>query len=223
VVNRRGQKKMTKEELRELPLNVAEREIALMYMGEAKYNATATAALTPYSKSYCQKVVKKPHVAKFIDEELQAMGIQTRAARNATIQETLLVSQSDIIEVLKEVMDDDGHVNFAAVKGLPKRLTGAIKTFKIVEEKRRNKDDDHDRYSLVRTEIQMHDKVPALALLDRMLRISDNPEDKPKERDQLQLVGINIEAPDPSGIIDAEFEVVDKVNEEEYPEWLQMP
>lgn len=213
---RRGQIKMTKKELTALPLIESETVIALCYMGEAKYNAAAVAALTGYSVTYCQKVVKKPNVMRFVDEELKALGIQTRAARNATIQETLLVSQSDVVAVLREVMDDDGHVDFAAVKKLPKHLTAPIKTVKIVEEKRRS--EGTVKYSLVRTEFQMHDKVPALALLDKMLRISENPEDKPKEKDQLQLVGMVIEAPDPNaGAIEVDFELV-----EEVPEWLRL-
>ncbi len=217
---RRGQNKMTKKELKELPLIESEQVIALAFMGEAKFNATAAAALTGFSQSYCMKVVKKAHVMRFIDDELKAIGIQTRAARNATIQEALLVSQSDVVAILREVMDDDGHVDFASVKALPATLTKAIKTVKIVEEKKRRSDGSGTSYSLVRTEIQMHDKVPALALLDKMLRISENPEDKPKEKDQLQLVGIQIEAPDPHpGAIEAKFEVVD--DREELPEWLR--
>lgn len=218
---RTGQHKMSKAELKELPLIESEKIIALAYMGEAKYNATAVAALTGYSKSYCQKTVKRSNVMRFIDEELKALGIQTRAARNATIQETLMVSQSDVVEILRHVMDDNGHVDFASVKGLPSRLTKAIKSVKIVEEKRRR--DGEDSYSLVRTEFQMHDKVPALALLDRMLRISDNPEDKPKEKDQLKLVGIQIEAPDSNaGAIEVEFDILDELEKEkELPGWLR--
>jgi len=215
---RRGQNRMTKKELQELPLIESEKIIALAYMGEAKFVATAAAALTGFSQSYCMKVVKKKHVMRFIDDELKALGIQTRAARNATIQEALLVSQSDVVAILREVMDDDGHVDFASVKALPPSMTKAIKTVKIVEEKRGGHGRG-DKYSVVRTEIQMHDKVPALALLDKMLRISENPEDKPKEKDQLQLVGIHIEAPD--GAIEVEFEVVDDDDREELPEWLR--
>lgn len=219
---RRGQKKMSKKELAELPLIESEMKIALCYMGEAKYNATAVSKLLSYSESHCQRTVKKPNVMKFIDEELQKLGIQTRAARNATINETLLISQSDIIEVLREVMDDGGHVDFAKVKRLPKRLSAAIKTVKIVEEKRPGKNNGKGEFSLVRTEIQMHEKVPALALLDRMLRISENPEDKPKEKEQLQLTGMIIEAPAPAGVIDAEFEIVEPIEEKELPEWLRL-
>lgn len=226
-MGRHKKPKRSHAELEALPLLDSQKAIALAYMGEARYSPKITAQLSGYGLSYCKRVVKLPHVMKFLDEELRSLGIVTRAARNATITETIRVSQGDIVEVLRLTTDDSGHVDFMKVKRLPKEISAAIKTIKITEERRRDKSGvKDDRYSVLRTEISMHDKIGALNLLDRMLHISaDKSEDEPDERDELKLMGMVIEGPDvkktEDAAIEAEFEIIEK--EKEDRSWMKLP
>ena len=204
------------------PVIESEKMIALAYIGEARHNMRIVEKLTKYSYSYIKTVVKKPHVLKFMDAELRRMGIVARSVRKETIMETVRVSQGDIVDVLREVLTPGGQIDLELVKGLPKRLTAAIKTVKITAE---NRGKGKDAYEVVRTELTMHDKVGALALLDKMLRISqEKPEEEVDERDELKLMGMVIEGPDKNeSAIDADFEVVEDEIEEDDESWLHLP
>lgn len=199
-------------------LQPVEKALAMSYMGAAKWVKKVAAELTGVSYRQAKTVFARPHVIKYIDEELRRLGYQTRAVRIETIKETVRVSQGNLIEILKLIMDDDGHFDPREVKRLPIDLSAAVKTFKITEEKRGK---DENEYTVRRTEIHMHDKVAALGLLNSMLRISqEDPESEAESPDELKLVGMRIEGPD-SKTIDADFEIIDKKKDELV--WLKIP
>lgn len=207
----------SRAELEAVPIKPEQRLVAYAYMGGAKYVRRIAAEMTGHSYKSVKRTLSLPHVVKFMDEELRKMGYQTRAVRNEVIKETFRLAKGNIVEVLNHVMDDDGHIDPAEVKKLPANLAPAVKTLKIYEE-RNGKGVMVSR----RTEITMHDKVGALALMDKMLRISqEDPEEEANAPDDLRLMGMVIEGPDNRTAIDAEFEVVEK--ESEGLEWLNLP
>lgn len=205
------------------PIIQSEQVIATAYTGEARHNMMVVEKLTGYSYSYIKKVLKKPHVLKFMDAELRKAGIVARAIRRDTIKETYRVSQGDIVEVLREVMDWKGEIDMELVKKLPKDMSAAIKTVKVTSKRRKAKNGKaDDEYTILRTELTMHDKVGALGLLNTMLRISqEKPEEEGGEADELTLTGMIIEGPGKNDTaIDADFEVVEEEEEDEDESWL---
>lgn len=207
----------SRAELEALPIKPEQRAVAFAYMGGAKYVKKVAAEMTGHSYKSVVRTLKLPHVVKFMDEELRKMGYQTRAVRNETIKETFRLAKGNLVDVLNYVMDDNGHIDPAKVKKLPADIAPAVKTLKIYEERNAK-----GFVVAVRTEITMHDKVGALALMDKMLRISqEDPGDEADAPDDLRLMGMMIEGPDNRPAIDAEFEVVKKESEE--PEWLRLP
>lgn len=205
------------------PMIESEKIIAFTFIGKSRRSIKVTAELTGYSYSYVKKVIKKPHVLKFMDKELRKVGLISRAIANETIKETTRVAQGDLVEVLREVLDWEGKIDLQAVKRLPKRLSAAIKSIEITAERRGK---GKDAYTVLRSKIMMHDKVGALALMDKMLRISqDDPEDRGDAKEQLQLMGMVIEGPGSMETepIDAEFKVLDEDDEEEGDSWLEIP
>ena len=200
----------------------SEKIIAFKFIGESRRSIKITAELTGYSYSWVKKTIKKPHVLKFMDAELRKIGIVSRAVANEAIKETARIAQGDIVEILREVLDWKGEIDIQQVKRLPKRLSAAIKSVEITAERRGK---GKDAYTVLRSKLVMHDKVGALALLDKMLRISqDVPEEGDDRMEDLQLMGMVIEAPSgkKDDAIDAEFEILDKETKED-ESWLQIP
>ncbi len=209
----------TRAELEAVELKPEQQAVALAYMGGAKFVKRVAAEMVGVKYKYAVRVLKLPHVVKFMDEELRKLGYQTRAVRNATVKETFRLAKGSLVEVLNYVMDDEGHIDPAKVKKLPADIGPAVKSLKVTEERHGK---GKDAYTTLRTEITMHDKVGALALMDKMLRISqEDPGDEVDAPDDLRLMGMVIEGPDNLPAIDAEFEVVKKESEE--PEWLRLP
>lgn len=207
----------SRAELEALPIKPEQHAVALAYMGGAKYVKRVAAEMAGVSYKSAVRTLKLPHVVKFMDEELRKMGYQTRAVRNEVIKETFRLAKGNLVEVLQHVMDDNGHIDPVKVKKLPADIAPAVKTLKIYEEW-----NVKGERTSIRTEISMHDKVGALALMDKMLRISqEDPSEEADAPDDLRLMGMVIEGPDNRPAIDAEFEVVEKESEE--PEWLRLP
>lgn len=207
-----------------MPLTGAQKVIALMYIGEGKHNAKSTSTLTLYTYSYVKRIVKQPHVMKFMDEELRAMGIVARSVRKDIILETVRLAQSSLPAVLKECMDDNGDIDPVAIRDLPHDIGAAVKGLKVVKTTRGS---GKDQYVERRTEVIMHDKQGALNLAEKMLQISqDRPEEKQGELDELKLMGMVIEGP--GGVIlgrkdaiDVDFSEV-KIEEDD-DSWLALP
>lgn len=198
-----------------------QRAVALAYMGPAKWVKKVAAEISGLSYGYSKRILNMPHVIKFMDDELRKVGRMTRAVRTQTVKETVRVSQGNLISILKEVMDDAGHISPAKMRGLSVDMSAAVKTFKITEERH---GEGEGSYTTLRTEIGMHDKVAALGLLDKMLRISQEDErDEAETPDDLRLVGMIIEPPEKRKTIDAEFKVVGPEKKKEDLSWLDLP
>lgn len=207
----------SRAELEAVTLKPEQQALALTYMGGAKYVKKIASEMMGLSYKSVKRTLNLPHVLKFMDEELRKAGYQTRAVRNETIKETFRLAKGSLVEVLKHVMDDNGHIDPGKVKRLPADLASAVKTLDITEEW-----NAQGERVVRRVKILMHDKVGALALMDKMLRISqEDPSEEADAPDDLRLMGMVIEGPDTRPAIDAEFEVVEKESEE--LEWLRLP
>jgi phage terminase small subunit len=160
-----------------------QREWAHAYVAEARFNASEAARIVGMSEAEGRRLRSKPHVVAYV-EELQRKRIEGRLiTQDRTVEEMAAIAYSDLTDVL--TITETGSLVVKDLDSLPRNVTSAIKKIKLT---RRKGDGDGEFEDVL--EIELHDKVKALAMMAQYqgLLAGDGASDAPTPFEGLQIV-----------------------------------
>lgn len=141
-----------------------QRSWAHAYVGPAKFNASEAARIAGLSEAEGRRMRSKPHVVAYV-EDLQRERLAGRViSQDRTLEEIFAIATSNVADVV--TVTDEGHFLVRSLDGLPRHITAAIKKIKLTRRQiPGEKTEEGGAVFEDVLEIELHDKVKALALL----------------------------------------------------------
>lgn len=168
-----------------MPLTDKQKAWAEAYVGPAKFNASAAAQMAGVDPSTGREYRTKQNVIAYV-EQLQAERLQGRViSQDRTLEEIFSIATSDLTDVFS--FSDGGNLVVRDLDDLPRHVTCTIKKIKVT----RRKDSGGDWEDVL--ELELHDKVKALALLAQHQGLLSG--DPPTDQKEAPFAGIEIVAP----------------------------